>query len=943
MKRIFIGVQVTIIALLVSTNLGVAQDIENPVHFIPKTPEARIIDTYGDIQNNGNNGLPNITIPIHTIVVDNVQIPISISYSADGIRVNDIATPVGLKWALNVGGMVSREIKGLPDEHNRFGITGGWLNPYNNYDWYESLFGETCKSPDTWEPFYDNTLDISPDFFSYSTGLSNGRFVFKRNGIILKALVSNHLINWGSDSGNNIGFFEITDPAGNQYYFNRKETTTTLVQGGSNSSTGFNPFIPAPPTVWKPSKITTQKGNQILFSYEPYTYSTGLYPSGHIAKKTTPMATPQLPDCGAIETFFTNITYATQQVSRIETDYEIVKFNYSVDNNLSIMKLKLNTIEIYQKNDTINPIKRVVLQLNSYPGNPRLWLTGLTFYDQDNQASGSYSFDYENSELPQFGSFSQDVFGYYNGASNSTHMIPAQIHQTTHTPANREVNPNVIEKGVLQSISYPTGGSTHFEYEANHTVTGTGQIFFYPGIRVKRIIDKDTDSTILSEKLFEYGEAFSADFRILGAPYFDYINHRDLNYALHDYIEYSSNPISPYFDTHQRQAGFGYGEVKTIFPGKGNIVKRFSGFAEFNNIFFVPTEEIVFDENDQIVSTNTKSFIFSDTDFYGYPLDYQNFWDADNQKPYTFSGLMVCQDGTFCSLHGHMCTEAMIFYPSLNPFGLIQGNRKELQSQTQVEFFDGKQVKTTTNYQYNENQLLVEQVTTRFGENDQVAETEKAVFRYITDPDVNWIDQTTRDALIGANNIDKPLFAAKYINDSFPAGAVRSYVNQLGQTTKIKTLETDGNPQNNVFTLHGEYTYAGSKHRLIESETRAGYSSYVWNSNQQYPLAQIDNIRYAEIPSDLMLKIDSLNHFTNDLTNSHIQDLKEINDSIRNLAPPAAMITTYTYKPLVGVTSITNPAGLTIFYEYDGFGRLMAIRNHEGEYLEKYDYHYINQ
>jgi len=50
----------------------------------------------------------------------------------------------------------------------------------------------------------------------------------------------------------------------------------------------------------------------------------------------------------------------------------------------------------------------------------------------------------------------------------------------------------------------------------------------------------------------------------------------------------------------------------------------------------------------------------------------------------------------------------------------------------------------------------------------------------------------------------------------------------------------------------------------------------------------------------------------------------------------------YTYKPLVGMTSETDPSGRTVHYDYDSFGRLEHIRNNEGQYLKKYEYHYIN-
>jgi YD repeat-containing protein len=55
---------------------------------------------------------------------------------------------------------------------------------------------------------------------------------------------------------------------------------------------------------------------------------------------------------------------------------------------------------------------------------------------------------------------------------------------------------------------------------------------------------------------------------------------------------------------------------------------------------------------------------------------------------------------------------------------------------------------------------------------------------------------------------------------------------------------------------------------------------------------------------------------------------------------------TYTYKPLVGMLSSTNPRGVTTYYEYDTFNRLKQtyiIENGEKKILQKYDYHYATQ
>ncbi len=65
-------------------------------------------------------------------------------------------------------------------------------------------------------------------------------------------------------------------------------------------------------------------------------------------------------------------------------------------------------------------------------------------------------------------------------------------------------------------------------------------------------------------------------------------------------------------------------------------------------------------------------------------------------------------------------------------------------------------------------------------------------------------------------------------------------------------------------------------------------------------------------------------------------------DEVR-VYPVDALMTTYTYKPLVGMTSETDPSGRIIFYEYDDFGRLKRIKDEEGKILQEYDYHYYNE
>ncbi|MEM0942133.1 MAG: hypothetical protein AAGI25_20430 [Bacteroidota bacterium] len=56
-----------------------------------------------------------------------------------------------------------------------------------------------------------------------------------------------------------------------------------------------------------------------------------------------------------------------------------------------------------------------------------------------------------------------------------------------------------------------------------------------------------------------------------------------------------------------------------------------------------------------------------------------------------------------------------------------------------------------------------------------------------------------------------------------------------------------------------------------------------------------------------------------------------------------AEVSTYTYKPLVGITSETDENGVTTYYEYDNLNRLEYIKDHELNILNKNEYSYFIQ
>src|SRR5258708_5219203 len=66
-------------------------DIQNP-KILPPSPEASALGRYGQIPVSKNPGTPNIDIPIYEIKTPRFTLPISISYLATGIKVDETAT-----------------------------------------------------------------------------------------------------------------------------------------------------------------------------------------------------------------------------------------------------------------------------------------------------------------------------------------------------------------------------------------------------------------------------------------------------------------------------------------------------------------------------------------------------------------------------------------------------------------------------------------------------------------------------------------------------------------------------------------------------------------------------------------------------------------------------------------------------------------------------------
>jgi YD repeat-containing protein len=112
---------------------------------------------------------------------------------------------------------------------------------------------------------------------------------------------------------------------------------------------------------------------------------------------------------------------------------------------------------------------------------------------------------------------------------------------------------------------------------------------------------------------------------------------------------------------------------------------------------------------------------------------------------------------------------------------------------------------------------------------------------------------------------------------------------------------------------------------------------YLWSYNYLYPVAKIEGLTYAQVLNLYpQTSIDNLSKITNPTSD-------QINAIRTALAGQTALVTTFTYKPLVGMLSATAPNGLVTTYEYNSFNRLKYIKDNKGNIVKEDQYHYLNQ
>jgi hypothetical protein len=249
---------------------------------------------------------------------------------------------------------------------------------------------------------------------------------------------------------------------------------------------------------------------------------------------------------------------------------------------------------------------------------------------------------------------------------------------------------------------------------------------------------------------------------------------------------------------------------------------------------------------------------------------------------------------------------------------------------TYNHFYQGNQSSTLVQeqtYSYNSNRLL-QSIVTDIGNNSN----QQTNYFYPKDNEV--ANEPFRNVLIAKNIVSQPILTENFQNGEL-LSTEKIVFNQWsnGNIFKniVQTSKGGASLENRI-----KFNYYDNYENLIEVQQENGVSiSYIWGYNHTQPVAKIENIDYNSIPLNLRAAIHSAT--TESAMVSALTALRS-DSALAN-----AMVTTYTYYPLVGIKTMTDPKGYTMTYHYDNYNRLEKVTDMVGNILSENQYYYRTQ
>jgi hypothetical protein len=514
---------------LVSKPAQAQSTIQNPTveitERIPQSPNAASLSRYLEYPVNGSTGAPSIQIPLYVIKTGNISLPITLSYNAGGVKVNQHSTWVGAGWTLPIVGSINKQVNGFDDfDALSIGNTAQQTAPNFNYVSTDYTYFDNTLPFTNITDFVDSTrssyypisngekiksflgrivqgkFDAEADQYLFSTLHGSGAFYYNQK-------IAN--FQFDKPEGWTVfmdvdTLFSIGTKEGIRYLFGLKERTVNPLWYASNS---LKKYLT---NTWLPTSIEDiVSGKSVTLSYDnnySYTMTSRRMREDYI----------QQPSSSNYSAFGSEVSdiyregdeYSISTITFDEGRVVFVKDTARLDEGTKPLK----EIRIYNNRNVL--LKKFVLEYfyttsptGVYCNEPvkRLFLSSVNEINYglkgDSTIGRPYQFAYNSTVLPCIYSLAQDLWGYYNGKTSNTTLVPTYSwYSSLSIPAqgDRSIDTTLTQAGILKEITYPTGGIAKFEYENHDIGVKVG------GLRVRRITNIDSVANKSLVREYEY-------------------------------------------------------------------------------------------------------------------------------------------------------------------------------------------------------------------------------------------------------------------------------------------------------------------------------------------------------------------------------------------------------------------------------------------------------
>lgn len=416
------------------------------------------------------------------------------------------------------------------------------------------------------------------------------------------------------------------------------------------------------------------------------------------------------------------------------------------------------------------------------------------------------------------------------------------------------------------------------------------------------------------------------------------------NYSNYAYIDECSNNLIrtsylvDYYGDMARNTGYhiGYSEVTELIGNGGS-----SGFE-------ITTYKNDDDPDSRSLVVSKKSYNSSKSPVHSI----ENTYTTSSFKQARLNVLKIKlidmeKIGDFLVVYRPDFYETMPTYTTNSWYGLLQQKEKTYEGNNVVE--------VVTGYSYDglQNSTGKHTFPTRkvFTNSNGEQLTEKTRYSFDFTTPNSWL------AGMKNNHIIMPV-EQQTLNGTKITSALYTQYNAVGETTamykadlgKVASgvgVDNSGNlASGTYYKIYAGFEWGNSENLLTQTLNESHSTTYLWGCNNTLPIVKVEGLKTSEIPAAVKTSISNYNFPANaseSEVKSQVAAIKSIMQGLTSTQPH--LVTIYTYKPNVGVTSITQPDGTTTYYSYDTAGRLKEVFLFEGtakRILQSFTYNYKN-